>query len=386
MTVEIVKNTADKKAFLDLVQLIYAGDKNYIRPLDPVIEACFDEKQNVCFAQGGVAIRFLLKQEARVIGRIAAFVHKGRAYGFEQATGGCGFFECIDNQEAANMLFDAAKEWLMKEGMEAMDGPINFGENENFWGLLVAGFTPPGIGMNYNPPYYQALFENYGFQVYFKQETKHLNIKRPFPPRFWKIAEWVAKKPAYRFEHFRVPQAEKYLDDIIEVHAEAWKHHENSRPLSRTDMLEKFKDMKRFLIEEFIWLAYYEDEPIAFFIMYPDLNQIFKKLDGKLNWWSKLKLLYYFKKRVITRGRVVILGVKPKFQKHGVESAIFWYLEKAMQKHSEYTELELSWVGDFNPKMQALIEAMQPDFGKTHHSYRKLFKDGGKVQHAPTIV
>ncbi len=386
MEIIIVKSVADRRNFLDLVDYIYKGDKQYIRPLDPMIESCFDEHENVCFKRGGSAVRFLLKHEGKYIGRIAAFINKDKAYGFEQPTGGCGFFECIDQQEAANMLFNAAREWLAERGMEAMDGPINFGENENFWGLLVAGFTPPGIGMNYNPAYYQMLFENYGFQVYFKQETRHLDIVREFPSRFWKIAEWVAKKPIYSFEHFKMSRAEKYIEDIIDIHAEAWKSHENFRPLSKKDMLSKFREMRHFLVEDFIWLAYHEGEPIGFFVMYPDLNQIFKHTRGKLNWWNKLKLLYLFKKRSITRGRVVILGVKPKYQKHGIESAIFWHLSKAMKKHPEYTELELSWVGDFNPKMQDLMEAMKPDFGKTHYTYRFLFNESGQAQVAKKIV
>ncbi len=84
--------------------------------------------------------------------------------------GGIGFFDCINDQAAADMLFDVAKHWLLQKGMEAMDGPINFGERDRWWGLVVEGFEPPPLYcMNFNPPYYQHLFENYGFRNYFNQ-------------------------------------------------------------------------------------------------------------------------------------------------------------------------------------------------------------------------
>jgi hypothetical protein len=105
--------------------------------------------------------------------------------GFEQPTGGIGFFECIDNQNAANLLFDTAKEWLQTKGMEAMDGPINFGEKDNWWGLLISANTEVMYGMSYNPPYYIQLFENYGFKDYYKQFNYLYDIaNHPLPPKF----------------------------------------------------------------------------------------------------------------------------------------------------------------------------------------------------------
>jgi hypothetical protein len=83
-----------------------------------------------------------------------------------------------------------------------MDGPINFGENDNFWGLLVEGFTPPSYGMNYNPPYYKAFFEDYGFETEYEQITNHLDVHKPFSERFTKIANWVIQKPGYTFQAF----------------------------------------------------------------------------------------------------------------------------------------------------------------------------------------
>ena len=107
------------------------------------------------------------------------------------------------------------RDWLAERGMEAMDGPINFGENDNFWGLLVEGFIPQSFGMNYNPPYYKDFFEKYGFTLYFEQVTNLLDLTKPFPERFWKIADWVRQKPEYNFQAFFVRSNPKNLLPIL---------------------------------------------------------------------------------------------------------------------------------------------------------------------------
>jgi hypothetical protein len=380
-----VKEKTTSSQFLDVVNFIYKNDKNYIRPLDVQITEIFDPKKNEFFKHGEATRFILIDDNNQTIGRIGAFINNEKAYGFDQPTGGCGFFECINNQDAANILFDAAKKWLSDRGMQAMDGPVNFGENDNFWGLLVDGFTPPAIGMQYNPPYYKTLFETYGFLFYFEQVTNNLDLTKPFPERFWKIAEWVAQKPEFRIEHFQFKNAAKYLNNIMEVYQAAWEFHENFKPMSAEDVKAKLKSLKSILIEDFVWFAYAGDEPIAFLVMLPDLNQIIKHLDGKLNLWNKLKFVYLKSRKTITRSRIVIMGVKPKYQKIGIESAIFWNIDKAMQHHKEYTDVELSWVGDFNPKMRALHESVGATFVKRHITYRCLF-DESKAYHRSTII
>ena len=167
-----VIEVTDKTTQAEFIQLpfsIYKSDPNWIPPLKQDIEKVFDPAKNKFF-EDGECTRWILKDErGQTIGRIAAFINRRTAFTEDQPTGGCGFFECIDNQEAANLLFDTGKQWLQERKMEAMDGPINFGERNAWWGLLVDGFTPATYEMNYNLPYYKALFENYGFKIYFKQ-------------------------------------------------------------------------------------------------------------------------------------------------------------------------------------------------------------------------
>jgi len=380
-----VKSKSEAKRFLDLARILYQNDSNWVCPLDNDIEAIFDPKRNSYFKHGE-AVRWILEDEnGNTIGRVAAFINFKKALDFEQPTGGMGFFECINNEEAAFKLFDACKQWLAARKMEAMDGPVNFGENDTFWGLLVDGFIPPSYGMNYNHPYYKNLFEAYGFFPYFEQVTNHLDVTKPFPERFWKIANWVSKKPGFTYEHFKIDQADKYIKDLKKVYDEAWVYHEHFTPLDEEDIREGLEKARPILEEEIIWFAYHDGEPIAFLVMLPDVNQIFKHFNGKLNLWNKLRFVYYKKRKVMTRTRITVMGVSPKFQRYGIESAIFKKLRWAFDKRPHYTEIELSWVGDFNPKMQALHEAVGGKFGKKHITYRKLFEEGAKPQKAGSI-
>ena len=158
-----------KQEFYRVAKELYRNDGNWVCPLDADIEDVFNPAGNILF-KDGEAIRWVLKDvEGRLLGRVAAFYNRGKAAKTEQPTGGLGFFECVNDNQAAFILFDACREWLKAKGMEAMDGPITFGENLTYWGLLIKGFTQPVYGMPYNFPYYRELFDAYGFKTYFEQ-------------------------------------------------------------------------------------------------------------------------------------------------------------------------------------------------------------------------
>lgn len=368
-----VDNKASRALFHDVIRLVYKHDKNFICPPDDVIEGIFTPARNEFFTHGEAVRWILLNDQNQLAGRVAAFINTKKAFTFQVPTGGMGFFECVDDYQAAVILFDACHNWLADRGMKAMDGPINFGENDNFWGLLVEGFIPQSFGMNYNPPYYKGFFEKYGFTLYFEQVTNLLDLSKPFPERFWKIADWVRRKPEYTFKHFTYKESEKFISDFIEIYNDAWQFHENFTPITPDAIRLMLDSMKSLLVPEFVWFAYHGNEPIAFELMLPDINQMMKYFNGKINFWGKLKIALKGRKNIFTRARIVIMGVKPHFQKSGIESAIFWHMDKVMKNKPLYTEIELSWVGDFNPKMRLLHEAVGAKFSKRHITYRKYF-------------
>ncbi|HEY4324971.1 MAG TPA: GNAT family N-acetyltransferase [Mucilaginibacter sp.] len=373
MTVTEVNNKSTRKAFLDVARKIYKTDDIWVCPLDNDVEAVFDPAKNN-FHQNGKCTRWILTDDnGQLIGRVAAFINNKKAYHYDVPTGGMGFFECINDEPAAFLLFDTAKKWLIENGMQAMDGPINFGENDNFWGLLTEGFdSAPSYGMNYNPPYYHAFFENYGFKTMYAQITNQLDILKPFPERFYKIAKWVSQKPGYEFKHLRAKEIEKFSADFMEIYNDGWKDFENFVPITYDTIRESFNKMKALMDEKLIYFAYVNGEPASFLIVLPDANPMIKPLKGKLDLIGKLKFLY-LRWKGVSRMRAIVMGTKQKFQNHGLESAIFITLGEYVLPMNQYKELELSWVGDFNEKMIALHSAMGSVFGKKHLTMRYLF-------------
>ncbi|HEX9514313.1 MAG TPA: GNAT family N-acetyltransferase [Puia sp.] len=368
-----VTDRATARKFMDLPKQLYKGDPGWVCPLDNDITAIFDPARNNFFRHGLCTRWILQNEDGKTIGRIAAFINHEKAYKSQQPTGGMGFFECIDHEAAGHALLDGARSWLQSNGMQAMDGPVNFGENDKYWGLLVEGFTSPSLGMNYNPPYYRRLLESYGFQKLYDQFTNFLDASLPLPDRFTKISDWVMKKPGYSFEHFSIRKKEKYFSDFYEIYNDAWSEFENFTPIEMATIRESFRQMRPVMDEKIIWFAYYHNEPIAFVLCLPDINQLLKHVKGKLNFMGKLKFLWHKHTGAVDRLRITIMGCKKKFQHHGLESALIRCLQTEVLPRGTIKGVELAWVGDFNKKMLLLHEATGARKEKVHRTYRYIF-------------
>lgn len=384
-----VKTKAHIEAFLTMPKPLYANESNWVRPLDSDIEDVFNPEVNKFFRHGE-AIRWILQDPSgKTIGRVAAFINKKTAKATEYTTGGMGFFECIDNQEAANQLFEACKAWLAEREMEAMDGPINFGEREKWWGLLVDGFHEPNYCMPYHLPYYKQLFEQYGFQEYYHQFTYWRPVTAPLPPIYQDKADRIARDLNYRFETLDMKRIEKYAEDFRYVYNKAWVKHTGVREMPKSQAMSIMKQLKPIVDPDIVWYAYYKDEPIAFFIMIPELNQIVRHLDGKLKGaWDilpKLKFLYYKMTGKCRKMFGVAFGVIPEFQGKGIEGAIVVAAGKLIQPMGRYDEFEMNWIGDFNPKMMHVAESAGGQIRKTHITYRLLF-DSSKPFIKPKVI
>lgn len=375
MNVIEVSNKQTVKEFHNSAKEIYKNDPNWTCPLDIEIESIFNPNNNKCF-QHGDAVRWILKSDdGKVLGRVAVFYDDNKANkNNDQSTGGMGFFECVNDKAAAFKLFDTAKAWLQSKGMEAMDGPVNFGENFNYWGLLVDGFAHQGYGMQYHHPYYQAFFEEYGFKTYFEQYSYHVDLTVPFPDRQVKFAKFIGRKKNFTFEHFKFANKEKYLKDIVHIYNAVWSDfHEDYTPFEYDEIEQMLNDAKPIIKDEFIWFTYDNGEPIAMIIIFPDVNQVFKKLkNGKLNLLNKLKFLLHKNNGTITRARQVISGVVPEHQRTGIIGPLFIEMTNALKKH-KIKELEMSWVGDYNATVNKIYKQLSADKAKTHITYRYLF-------------
>ncbi len=384
-TVTEVTDSHTEKEFYQLPYYIYKDDANWIAPLKQDIEKVFNPAQNKFYSHGECA-RWVLKEGGNTIGRIAAFINRDTAYSENQPTGGCGFFECIHNQQAANQLFDTAKNWLQQRGMEAMDGPINFGERNAWWGLLAEGFTPATYQMNYNPAYYKALFEAYGFKDYFQQYSYSINIREELPERYKTIIGRMKASGNYSFQHLEKRRWRKYAADFRSIYNRTWKFLPHFKEISEEQVISIFKSMKPVMFNYLCWFGYYRQEPVAMFIMLPELNGWFKYLNGNLNWLGMLKFLCYkFFDRSNRKIFGIVFGVVPEHQRKGVEAAIVMAADEVVRAKHRWDEIELTWVGDFNTRMLKTCESLGGKIVKRHVTYRKLFDENREFSRHPVI-
>ncbi|RYY66549.1 MAG: hypothetical protein EOO12_03890 [Chitinophagaceae bacterium] len=346
-----VTTPALARDFLQVNVEVNRANPNYIRPLDKDVEDVFDKKKNKAF-RFGEATRWVLQDESgKLVGRIAAFTNKKyKNKGDDVPVGGVGFFDCINDQAAADMLFDVAKHWLLQRGMQAMDGPINFGERDRWWGLEVEGFQPPLYCMNFNLPYYKELLEHYGFRPFYNQVCFGMPIKDPLTQKILDRAAPYQSDPAFRARTIEKDKLGKYAVDFAAVYNAAWAGHGGLKEMKPEQVLIMFKKMKPVLDERLVWFVYHHEKPAAIFVNLPDLNQWFKHLHGKFGLLQKLKFLWIKKTKRCTKATGLVFGIIPEFQGKGLDAFLIAEAGKVMQ-HIEYEEYEMQWIGDFNPKM-----------------------------------
>jgi len=388
MILSEVKNRTDAREFIELPVRLYKQSPQWIRPLDKDIESVFDQEKNKAFRDGECA-RWLLKNEKGVaIGRVAAFIQRKLVKkGNDQPTGGMGFFECINDKKAAFQLFDQCKAWLRERGMEAMDGPINFGSRDRWWGLLVEGFDKePNYQTNYNFPYYQEFFEAYGFKLYFAQLTFIRKVMEPVSERLEYKANLIATDEAYSFRHLRGTEVAKLPELMLTVYNRAWSNRAENPELTLPQAKVLVKQMKPILDTRLLWFGFYKEEPVAFFLSLPEVNQWFKYVNGKLSGLGLLKFIWAKFFRPNRKAFGILFGVVPEHQGAGVDGALVIAARKVYQSGKlPYSDYEMNWIGDFNPKMIQVVEQVGGYVGKRHITYRKLFDETKPYRRHPML-
>lgn len=381
--VEEVQNENQKKEFLEFPARLYQHDKNYIRPLDKDIEEIFNSEKNKFF-KTGECTRFLFKnKQDQTVGKVAVFVN--HLYEQNQPTGGIGFFDCINDQKTADFIFDHCKNWLQERGMEAMDGPINFGERDKFWGLLIEGFAEPLYGMNYNSSYYKELFENYGFKIYFEQLCFSRPIFADVSRVFTVMHAKHKQNPNISARPMTKNNLEKFAKDFTEIYNKAWAAHGEGKCMEEAKTLKMFKTMKPIINEHISWFVYENEKPIAMWMNIPDTNQWFKYLHGKFGFLEKLKFLWVKKFKKNEKMVGLVFGVVPEWQRKGIEGYMIWEGTQHLRKHTDFKVTEMQWIGDFNPKMIKIAENLDTTVTRKLATYRYLFDRNKEFERHPML-
>jgi len=384
-----VNDEAGGKLFIQVPLSIYKNDPNWIRPLDKDINEVFDKNKNKAFRFGEITRWVLKDNEGTLIGRIAVFVNKKyKNKGDEVPIGGIGFFECINDQAAADLLLDNAKHWLITKGIEAMDGPINFGERDRWWGMITEGYFEPLYCMNYNPPYYVSLFEEYGFKVFYNQVCFGLDAQKKLAQKVLDRHRQLASNPEIGFSTIKKNNLEKYASDFVEVYNKAWAGHGGLKQLTKEQVMIMFKKMKPVMDENVVYFAYHKGTAISMFINLPDINQYFKHLNGKFGLLQKLEFVWRQKFRKTKKFVGMVFGTVPEWQGKGIDAYIIGECARIVQVDPpQYTQYEMQWIGDFNIKMINVAESL----GDTYRSrqlttFRYLFDRTKEFKRHPMLA
>ncbi|HEX8277963.1 MAG TPA: hypothetical protein VF540_04680 [Segetibacter sp.] len=387
----LITEVTDKKSshdFLRVNVLMNKHNPKYIQPLNSEVNDVFDPNKNKAF-RFGTAKRWILKDsQGNLIGRIAGFIStKYINKGDTSKVGSFGFFDCINSQIAASLLFETAKKWLEENGMEAMDGPVNFGERDKWWGLMVEGSDEePMYGISFNPQYYQHLFEGYGFQNYYNQYYYRLQAYGTLSEKYRERHAKFASKPDYDARHINKNQLPKFANDFSTVYNLAWAQHDEGKEISPGAALKLFKKMKPVMDETLVWFAYYKDEPIGMWVNIPDINQYFKYFNGKFGLMQKLWLLWLQKVKPSRKINGIAFGIVPKFQALGIDAFMIYSGTLVIRKEGKYDLIEMGWAGDWNPKMIGIYKAIGGTQSRHMITYRYNFDRTKPFERHPVVL
>lgn len=360
-----VRNRQTRKQFLEFPYQLYRGDPNWVPPLRLAQKELFDTRKHPFYAHADVEF-FLALREGRPVGRIAAILDHNYNRYWDQKAGFFGFFECLEDEEAAALLLGTARAWLTGKGAEIVRGPVNPSTNYEC-GLLIDAFdSPPMVMMTYNRPYYAALIEKAGLR---KAKDLYAYIgssAKADGEKAGRIAERVARTKSVRVRPISMKNFWKDVEKVWQVYNSAWSRNWGFVPMTRDEFTGSAKEMKQILDPDFVLLGEVGDRVVGFALALPDINVALKRANGRLFPFGLLKILYYG--RLVKRLRVIALGVVEEFRTAGVAAAFYATLIRNGRLKG-YEEGEMSWVLEDNVLMNRSVRALGARHYKTYRVY-----------------
>lgn len=349
----------DRKAFIDFPYEHYRDDPIFVPQLRIEAAALLNPRKNPFFEHGTIQ-PFLARDDAgRVVGRIAAIVNGEHLKRYEDGVGFFGFFESVDDTEVSGALFDAAARWLRERKLVAMRGPANPSMND-VAGLLVNGFTlPPYILMAYNPPYYNRLLLDYGFERSMTMWAYFVHRKYADLDRFSRGVRLVFRRyPEMRIRNLEMSRFDEEVNIVRSIYNDAWADNWGFVPMTEAEFSHLARDLKRLIDPKMAFLAELDGDVVGFAVAIPNLNQILRRIRaGRLFPSGLLRLLFSDFFGGIQEVRIPLLGVRRAYHGRGIDAALMLqFIEKLPPRG--FPSCEMSWILDSNPAMKNALEAL----------------------------
>lgn len=367
-----VDNESVKKQFINFPYKLYKDEPNWVPPLRFDVRNNLDTKKNPLYDHTKIEM-WLAFKDGEVIGRIAGIINKAHNDFHKDKVGFFGFFECINNQQAANLLFDKAAEFCRANGMDTMRGPVNPSTNDEC-GLLMDAYDQPNVMlMPYNFKYYGNLIEGYGFKkerdlyaLWIPSEV----INHPVMEKFNRISDMILRREDLVIRKVNMKDFNNEVQRVREVYNDAWADNWGFVPMTEAEFMFIAKNLKMVVDPNFIYFAEKKEtgETIGFSLALPDNNQAIVGMNGKLFPFGIFKFLAQKKK--IDRLRVIIMGVKKEYQKKGID-AVFYRDTIVNGNIRGVKGAEISWVLEDNMLMMQTALNMGAHIYKTYRIFDK---------------
>ena len=375
MSIELRELSSSKKVrkdFLDVVETIYAGDPNYIRPLDMMVGEQLDPKKNPFFEHaemtGWVAYR-----DGKPVGRITAQIDHGHLERHKDSAGFFGFFDTIDDAEVAQRLLDEAAAWVKAKGMKTVRGPFSLNINEET-GCLVEGFhSPPTVMMTYHRPYQGGLVERAGFTKAKDFYSWGYEVGK-VPARAQKAYDEIAAMPEITSRPIDTKHMLRDVKVVMDIFNDAWSENWGFVPLTESELKKTAEDFKLLLVPELTRIVSIHGEPQAVLLAVPNLNEALAGLNGQLFPFGAAKLVWRLKIAGVKSGRLIILGIRKKLRhvrRYGGLSAYLYVTANHAANLLGLTHGELGWTLEDNAAVNAGIRLMGGKIIKRYRVWEK---------------
>jgi ribosomal protein S18 acetylase RimI-like enzyme len=363
-----VRSRADLHRFIYLPYSIYRSDPMWVPPLRMELRGQFNRKKNPTLDHTVYQL-FLLEDEGKVVGRIAAFYDTLANDFWQDKIGLFGYYECPDNPEASRMLLDAAAGWLREHGMKSMRGPWSFVSQE--WGLVLEGFEPPPVIMApYNPPFYNDQLVAYGLGKVKDLLCYYISGKEGYriPDRILTLTDTVAKRYGVTVRRVNMKRYEEDVQHVIDISNHSLINNWGYAPVTQDEADALARDLKQVIRPECVLFA--EDssgKTIGFIVALPDVNVIVKKLNGRLLPFGWLKLLRGLPR--LRNYRIFALAVAPEYYGKGIDSLIYRALYESLFSSDIF--LEINYILEDNQPMNNAVVKLGAKMLRRYRIYQK---------------
>lgn len=368
-----VNGSKDQSEFLNLAWRIYKDDPNWVPPLRLNIMELVGFRKHP-FYDNATIENFLVRKDGLVVGRISAIVNHGHNQRFEEKRGFFGFFECIDDQQAAGALFAAACKHLVSQGMTDVRGPCNPGLNYEV-ALLVDGFdTPPTFMMTYNPPYYEKLIVSCGFAkcedcyAYEGVVSEIVNLD----PKLAFVVTELKRRFNVKVRRFNLKRFTEEVNLFLDIYNKSLVATWGFVPLSPAEVAHQAKGLRHLLVPELTTVIEVDGKPIGSGLALLDFNPVIKQINGRLFPFGFIKLM--LSKRKLKRVRLMSTNVLPEFQRWGFGLLALERMLPDILKMG-ITHGEFSWVLESNHLSRSSLERGGVRRAKTYRFYDRSLAD-----------